>query len=356
MDEMLPTGRVWFAAVALALAGVSSSAIAAPPAGAPVQPDGTTAPRMREDRTLADALTVEPGTTCLEREALLADIRSWRDDDQIDQRIAIRVRGSSDDPHSLAFAVWFGDELVIERSFDQAPESCTDLHAVVALAIAIALDDALPVELGIVDPPPEPVEQVDAGTGDVPDFTDEPDPKPRRRGPAFAVTIAPAAFVGVAPRASFGGLASFDIRPLEHFDVRLGVLATHLPRFELDALGYEGRVGVTVAAGRVDLCWGTSPRRVRARLCAGVAGGATVSAGHGYTTDFRRSMPWFAGIAGADVAVRLIGPLSLELRVEGVFPFQRTVLDVRSTGGQLLARERFPVAGLIAAVGPRFEF
>jgi hypothetical protein len=29
---------------------------------------------------------------------------------------------------------------------------------------------------------------------------------------------------------------------------------------------------------------------------------------------------------------------------------------VRSTGGQLLARERFAVVGLIAAVGPRFEF
>ena len=86
-----------------------------------------------------------------------------------------------------------------------------------------------------------------------------------------------------------------------------------------------------------------------------MAGGATVSAGRGYSTDFRR-MPWFAGLAGADLAVRLIGPLSLELRVEGVFPFQRTVLDVRSTSGQLLARERFPVAGLIAAVGPRFEF
>jgi hypothetical protein len=353
---MLPTRRVWFAAVALSLAGASMPAFAASPIAAS-PPDGTTAPRMREDRTLADALVVEPGATCLARETLLADIRSWRDHDLLDYRIAIRVRGSSDDPRSLEFVVWFGDEVVIERSFDQAPDSCTDLHAVVALAIAIALDDALPVELGIVDPAPEPVEQVGAGEGDVPDFTDEQEPTPRRRGPAFAVTAAAGTFVGVTPRASFGALGSFDIRPLEHFDVRIGALVTHLPGFELDAPGYgEGRVAVTVAAGRVDLCWGTSPRRVRARLCGGVAGGATVSAGQGYSTDFRRSMPWFAGIVGIDLAVRLIGPLSLELRVEGVFPFQRTVLDVRSTGGQLLARERFAVTGLIAAVGPRFEF
>jgi hypothetical protein len=341
----LPTRRVCWPAVALLLAGASR-----PAAGGP--PDDTTAPRMRDDRTLSDALTIEPGATCLERAALLEHIRSWREQDRVDQRIAIRVRGSSQDPHSLDFVVWLGDEVVIERSFDDVPDTCADLHAVVALAIAIALDDALPVELGIV-------EQVQAGEGDVPDFTD-PDAEPqgpRRRGPALALTAAAGAFIGVTPRPSFGGLLSFDIRPLEHFDVRIGALATHLPRFHLDAPGHdEGRVDVTVAAGRLDLCWGTTPRRVRARLCGGLAGGATVSAGRGYTNDFRRSTPWFAGIAGADVSARLIGPLWLELRVEGVFPFQRTVLDVRSTGGQLLARERFPVAGVIVAVGPRFEF
>jgi hypothetical protein len=336
---------------ALVFAGTSTSAAAAPEAP---PPDGTVAPKMRDIRTLADALTVEPGATCLERESMLEHIRSWRDQDQIDHRIAIRVRGSSDDPHSLGFVVWFGDEVVIERSFDDAPDSCTDLHAVVGLAIAIALDDALPVELGIVDP--VPVEQVRASEGDVPDFTDEADETPRHRGPGLALMGAAAAFIGVTPRASFGGLLSFDIRPLEHFDVRIGALATHLPGFELDATGYEGRVAVTVAAGRVDLCWGTTPRRVRARICGGAGGGATISAGRGYTSDFRRSTPWFAGLVGADVGVRLIGPLALELRVEGVFPFQRTVLDVRTPGGQLLARERFPVAGVIVAVGPRLEF
>jgi hypothetical protein len=356
----LPTRRVCWSSSALALAGglafagASMSAAAAPPQTTPPDGDGTAAPKMRDVRTLADALMVEPGATCLERETMLAHIRSWRDQDQIDQRIAIRVRGSTDDPRSLAFAVSFGDEVVIERRFDDAPDSCADLHAVVGLAIAIALDDALPAELGIVAP--APVEQAHAGEGDIPDFTDEADAAPRRRGPGLALMGGAAAFVGVTPRASFGALLSFDIRPLEHFDVRIGALATHLPRFELDADGYAGHVAVTVAAGRVDLCWGTAPRRVRARICGGVAGGATISVGHGYTSDFRRSTPWFAGLVGADVAARLIGPLSLELRVEGVFPFQRTVLDVRSTGGQLLARERFAVAGVIVAVGPRLEF
>jgi hypothetical protein len=337
----------------LASASASMSAAAAPPT------DGTAAPKMQQARTLSDALVVEPGATCLARETMLEHIRSWREAEQVDERIGILVRGSNSDSRSLSFAVRLGDEVVIERGFDDAPANCADLHAVVALAIAIALDDALPAELGIVVPePPEPVEQIGAGEGDLPDFSDgEPEPEPPRRpGPGLALTAAAGAFVGVTPRASFGGLASLDIRPLDHFDIRIGALATHLPRFELDTPGHDGHVDVTVAAGRLDLCWGTKPRRVRGRVCAGAAGGATISIGHGYTTGFRRTTPWFAGLAGLDVSVRIAGPLALELRVEGVFPFQRTILDVRSTGGELLVREPFPVAGLIVSVGPRIEF
>lgn len=328
-------------ALGLALAG--TSAVASPP----------------EDRALADALVIDPGATCLEPQIMLEHVRSWREHDRVDDRVAISVRGSSEDPRALSFSVRLGDEVVIERNFDEAPANCTDLHAVVGLAIAIALDDALPAELGIAVPePPEPAEQIDAGEGDLPDFSDdetEPEP-PRRRGPGLAVAVEAGAFIGITPRASFGALASLDIRPLDHFDVRIGALATHLPRFQLDWPGYDGNVDTTVAAGRLDLCLGTKPRRVRGRVCAGAAAGAAISAGRGYTIDFRRATPWFAALAGLDMSAHLFGPLALELRLEGVFPFQRTALDVRSPSGQLLARERFPVAGLIVSVGPRLEF
>jgi hypothetical protein len=113
---------------------------------------------------------------------------------------------------------------------------------------------------------------------------------------------------------------------------------------------------VLVAAGRFDLCWGTEPIEVRLRVCGGVAGGATVSRGRGFESNFRRTTPWFAGLVGVDISTHLIGPLALELRVEGVFPLQRTRLDVRSESGQLLASEVFPIAGVLVAVGPRFEF
>lgn len=313
----------------------------------------THAPKMPTDRSLADALVVEPGATCLDRATLLSDLESWRDDPRVDLRVSIRVRGSSGDSRSLEFAVAVGDELVVERSFDPAPSECADLHAVVALAIAIALDNTLAGELGIVEAvdPLAPVDQVEADDGDLPRDSTRPRSS-TRRGPALALTAAAGVFAGLTPRLSAGGLLSFDIRPRDHFDVRVGGLATHLPNFALD----EGEVAVTVAAGRVDLCWGTEPITVRLRLCGGVAGGATVSRGRGFAGNFQRTTPWFAGLAGVDVSVELIGPLALELRIEGVFPFQRTRLDVRSDAGQLLASERFPVVGVLVAVGPRLVF
>ena len=324
------------------LAGVSMQAAAAPPS------TDTSAPMM--DRSLDEALVLEPGATCLARDKLITEIRAERiKNDPVDERLEIHVNGSSEHPHSVHVSIWIDGQLWMERPFNEKKiTSCADLYTFAGLAVAIMLDDLILLE------------QAQAEESDLPDFSDdepEEEPTERRRGPPLAVMAAGAAFIGVTPQPSFGGLLSFDIRPLDHFDVRIGALATHLSGFRLDSPGYdEGRVDVTVAAGRVDLCWGTAPRRVRGRVCGGVAGGAAVSAGHGYTTDFRRTTPWFAGLAGFDLSVQLIGPLALELRLEGVFPLQRTVLDIRSASGQLLARERFPLAGMIIAVGPRIEF
>jgi hypothetical protein len=331
---------------------VCPSASGSPPPGS----EATRAPQITPTKTLDAALIVEPGATCLDRSTLLTDLRSWRDHDRIDPRISIRVLGSTEHAHTLGFVVKVGDEIAVERRFAPAPASCPDLHAVVALALAIALDDTLASSLGIVVVEPAAVEQILPGEGDVPLLEPTPrDAEPAadtRRGPALALSFAAAAFVGITPALSGGGELFFDIRPLEHFDLRLGALATHLPNFALD----RGRVGITVAAGRLDLCWGSTPTRVRLRACAGAAGGATVAAGHEFSTNFRRTIPWLAAITSLDLALHIVGPLALELRVEGVFPLQRTRIDVRSDGGQLLASQQMAPAGVVIAVGPRFEF
>lgn len=325
-----------------------SEAAAAPPGSV------TDAPRIDDTvRPLSEVLEVLPGATCLTHETLLEGLAAWREGSMVDRRLTIAVEGDPDDPHAARFEVRVSGELAVERQFERAPKACADLHAVVGLAIAIALDDTLANELGIAPPQPlGPAEQVEPGEGDLPTFDDRRPPRPPAGRPRMGVAAVGGLFAGITPRLSAGGQLAFDIWPTDHFDVRIGGLATHLPSFQLG----DGRVATTVAAGRLDLCWGTAPLSVRLRLCGGFAGGASIASGDGFATDQRQTAPWLAGIAGVDVLAHLTGRLSLEFRVEGVFPVQRTQLEVRGEDGQSLFTERLSVAGVVVSVGPRFEF
>ncbi|GEM_PF-2243721 len=339
-------------ALALALAWTPAAV-----GGPPESPAPDTAPEMAPEWTLADAVSLTPGATCLHTETLVEGIRSWRDDDALAQRVTVVVHGDTDDPRRVGFDVHVDTHIAVHRDFERAPERCADLHAVLALAIAIALDDTLATELGIVPPPsPVPVEvdtppPIEAGEGDLPDFED-PRPPERRARPRMGLSAVAGLYAGVAPRLSAGGALSFDVWPTDHLDIRIGVSTTHLPGYPLGA----GTVATSIATGRFDLCWGTAPLAVRLRLCAGFAGGASVSQGRGYSSNFRRALPWFAGIVGVDVLVHLVGPLGLEIRIEGVVPTLRTELEVDSEAGANIDTVRFPPIGLVVSVGPRINF
>src|SRR5690606_21438560 len=110
-----------------------------------------------------------PGATCLDPSILRGEVESWRDSDRVDRRVTVRVRGSSSDARSLEFVVEVEGEIMVERAFERVPGDCADLHAVVALAVAIALDDTLAMDLGIVatTAPAAPIEQVRPGEGDL---------------------------------------------------------------------------------------------------------------------------------------------------------------------------------------------
>jgi hypothetical protein len=267
----------------------------------------------------------------------------------------VLVRGG-DDPRKIGFEVWVGSTAWIERSFDPAPEQCADRHAVIALAIAIALDDTLAEELGLIAPPEplptEPIVVIQATDDERPIDDLEPRPEPTLRRPRLGVTLAAGMFGGLHPQLGAGGLATFDVRPLAHFDIRFGGFASHVPDLRFS----EGVVASTIAAGRLDLCWGTLPRTVRLRICGGVAAGALHAKPRGFDYNLPQTLPWLAALGGIDLVVLLVGPLALELRIDGFVALQRNILDLSTVNGETVGSLRYGPGGLILAVGPRFEF
>lgn len=301
-------------------------------------------------------MQVEAGASCLDHATLLEHLQSWRSDPELDTRIAVLIHGG-DDPRTIRFEIWVGSSVWIERSFEPAPERCADRHAVIALAIAIALDDTLAEELGLIAPGEEPTPLESKPV--VPATDDErpmdelapTQPEPARRA-RLGVTLAAGVFGGVHPQLGAGGLASFDVRPLPHLDVRVGGFATHVADLRFS----EGTIASTVAAGRIDLCWGTLPRTVRLRLCGGLAAGALHAKPRGFDRNLTQTLPWLAAIAGIDLVVLLVGPLALNLQVDGFVALQRNVLDLSTVNGDTVGSLRYDAGGLIISVGPRFEF
>ncbi len=335
-------GPRWLAIPTVALALFASRPVSAGP------------PDERPQRPLAEAVQVEPGASCLDHATLLQHLQSWRTDTALDAGIAVLVHGGAD-PRQIGFEVWVGASARIERNFDPAPESCADRHAVVALAIAIALDDTLAEQLGLIEPEPiepEPTEPevVQATDDELP--VDEPEPELPSRRPTLGLTLAGGMFGGAHPQLGAGGIVAFDVRALAHFDLRIGGLVSHLP----DLRFLEGTIASTIAAGRLDLCWATLPRSVRLRLCGGFAAGALHAAPRGFDRNLPQTLPWSAALAGIDLVVLLVGPLALELRFDGFLALQREVLDLDTPSGATIGSLRYPAGGLIIAVGPRFEF
>jgi hypothetical protein len=314
-------------------------------------------PEAHSQRPLAEAIQVEPNASCLDHATLLQHLQSWRSEPELDARIAVLVHGG-DDPRQIGFEVWVGSTAWIERRFDPAPEQCADRHAVVALAIAIALDDTLAEQLGLIDPAeppppePEPIVVIQATDDERPIDDLEPEQPPVSRRPRLGVTLAAGMFGGLHPQLGAGGSASFDVRPLPHFDLRLSGFASHVPDLRFS----EGTIASTIAAGRFDMCWGTLPRTVRLRLCGGFAAGALHAKPRGFDRNLPQTLPWLGVLGGIDLVVLLVGPLALELRIDGFVALQRNVLDLDTVNGETVGSLPYGRGGLILAVGPRFEF
>ncbi|MBX7077918.1 MAG: hypothetical protein K1X88_01950 [Nannocystaceae bacterium] len=330
--------------------------VAATTTAATTSPDAGAAPEAAADEPtvpLDEALSVHAGATCLERERLVTQIRAWLDVERIDARLVVEVVGDLHEPRKLAFTLRRGETVIAVRRFDPAPKRCDDVHAVVGLAIALAIDATLLESVSgdpTTKPKPDPV-PVEPATDDETPLPRKPDPPPARPRPPWQLRSAIIGVFSLGAPPGVGGGARFALvgRYRKALDLSLGVLATSSGRQRIgDASALQ-----SAAAARFDLCGGWAFGRVRPRGCAGVIAGAALAAGQGFERDRAIRLPWVAVPLGAHLEIRLVDRIALEFGVEGVPTVVRPRFDAVTDAEQPVAR-RYSRFAFMAGAGLTF--
>jgi hypothetical protein len=171
-------------------------------------------PARAQERSLAEAVTVAEGDPCLDAEGLVAHVTTWLGRDRIAAELGVVVETGAAD---ASFAITRADERTATRRFDDLPTECPDRRAVIALAIALALDAAVLESIGIAAPERPPTEPPE----------DPPPPRaPAGERPAFSLEAEGMLLVEVLPELALAGAVSVSALVGAGVRIRGGVVAT----------------------------------------------------------------------------------------------------------------------------------
>jgi hypothetical protein len=290
-------------------------------------------------RSLHDTVHVRRGATCIDEPALLEQVRSWLDADAVEGDLRVDVEGSSSDERFVSFRIWRGDRLIAQRSFAPGPAQCEQMHAVLGLAIALALKVSLHDEL-FGPPPPRP-----------------PPPGPVVPQPPGKWSVGVGTSLGwnVIPGLSGGGVLWVEKSFSQHF-------SAHLELSEL-ASGGEGfqRVAGEFSSSSVAFEAGACAvpslgKGLNCRLCLGLEGRVLFASGGGFAVSKDATLGWLSISNAAGVSVALAPSWSLVGSVGLVVPLQRVQIAVVEPGGSVVETRDLGAAGGLLSFGVAYEF
>lgn len=279
---------------------------------------------------LREAVHVQPGVTCVEEPVLRDQIRTWLDADSVDGDLRVEVEGSRRDARAVSFRMWRGHRLLASRRFEPGPADCAQMHAVLGLAIALALKVSLRDEL----------------FGELASRPDEE---------RWALGAGATAAWDVLPGGAWGATVWFEKALPEHFAAHLEFsgLAGSSETFER----VQGKFSTASVALGFSLC--AVPvlgARVRGRLCAGLEARRLLASGSGFTLSKDAGVGWLAVSNSAGVSVRVSPTWSLVGAVGLVLPMEKTQIAVTDATGHVVdSRDSAAVGGSIT-VGAAYEF
>ena len=330
------------------------------PAEAPTRSGPSTAPARPKQAKQAKqpvtaALSLAAGATCLSADTLAEHVTTWLGRDEIEFGVTIEVRGDAFARNAAVIVVRTPAGLV-ERPFDEGPSGCSDFHAVLGLAIAMAIDSSVLVGLGyeVIDtaPPPMTAPAVDNERPPLLARRSASAPAPRRARLRALAAARGGLWVGMVPGVAGGGQLQLELGWRPWFELRLGVLGGHGGRRSLGT----GTVDFGLVAGRVDACFGVQRRRLRPRLCIGPAAGVLQAMARGYESATDVVSPWVSAAAALELRVVTTRVFAVDIVVDGVVPFIKPLVAVRDPDkpGMIGDAVSFAPVGLVIGVGGAF--
>lgn len=340
-------------------------------AGVPAPTDvddvlGPERPPEPAKRPLANAIRVDPGATCLDHGQLVVQVESWLDLDDVDPRIHVVVLGDPARRDVVHFEVTSDGHTVAERRWDPAPDTCLDLHAVVGLAVAMALEAAV-VAAQSQPPAPEP-EPPEAEPTPRPPVRPSPEPPPKAppapeiravepspptptRRTSVALLFAGGLMVAPSIGLGGGGTALVELGWIHWHRLRFGALGGVWPSSEL----YSGSYSLAAVGGRLDTCFGGTLGAVRPNFCAGFALGSIRATGSGFDLGNQSVvLPWVTTVFGVELRVPVHPVFAFNFAVEALVALRQPRFDVVHEDGVIVASERVDPIGAIFSVGGAF--
>jgi hypothetical protein len=273
---------------------------------------------------LRRVIEVLPSAGCLDKERLVTQVKNWLGDRCAGAGTELRVHGDPNHPSALIFDLVHGDT-TSRRVFDPAPSNCDEAHAVLGLAIALALDE---------DRMEERLREV------------QPSRTLRRLGLQLGIGYA------VLPKASVGAQLGTELTLWSWLSARVDALVQNARGNTIP--GSQGHFDAWLAAGSLQICaGGFLDPRLRLVLCAGPALGAVRARGQGYAPNLSSSGLWLSARSGLRVEARL-GLLWL-LDVEIISSVLSPTFQARRDSAAPFRRPSDPT-GVLFSFGPALPF
>lgn len=353
--EVPRTCTVGAAAVGVITLLSGTPALSAAPVAFPVPDASPGRAPTPTSRGLQAALELRPGATCLSAETLVEHVRSWLGKDEVAVGVRIEVEGD-EQASDAAVIIVHTPAGVIERPFEHGPPGCSDLHAVIGLAIAMAIDASVLASLGydVIEGPQPPSPGVD---NELPPLQARrpaapASPPPRRARVRAAAAVRGGLWLGALPGIAGGGQLHVELGWRPWFELRAGVLGGRGGRQSLGS----GTVELGLVAGRIDACFGVARRRLRPRLCVGPTAGVYQALGRGLAEAVTVVRPWAAAALAVELRIAATKVFAVDVTLDALIPFIKPVVQVRDKDkpGMIGDAVTFAPIGVVIGIGGAF--